>query len=111
MQYVYQQSVKKDRRLESEQSHIQFIENKTLSEVIASEPPLQYKSAYFSDLQDKRAKEHLVFTDDQRYFYAPSVTDWHAYSVKLFKQKGWKVDQVYARNYWFDKDRFFDQLK
>ena len=111
MQLVYETSSRKESKKLVLQPNIRFDKNNTLSDVILHTNDDQYTTAYFSDLQEKRASEHLVFTDDQRYFYSPSVTDWHAYSPKLFIQKGWRADRVYARNYWFDKERFFTSLK
>lgn len=111
MQLVYETSAKKEKKNLFVQPNIRFEKNNTLSDIILHSKDDQYAPAYFSDLQEKRFPEHLVFTDDQRYFYSPSVTDWHAYSPKLFVQKGWRANRVYARNYWFDRTRFFEQVK
>lgn len=110
MQLVYDASAKRMNKVDLMQPGIRFEKNYSLSDVVLHTSNDNYASSYFSDLQEKRTPEHLVFTDDQRYFYSPSVTDWHAYSPKLFIQKGWKADHVYARNYWFDRERFFSQL-
>jgi hypothetical protein len=109
MQLVYETSSKKTNPVDLIQPGIRFDKSNTLSDIVLHHDN-KFTNAYFSDLQEKRIPEHLVFTDDQRYFYSPSVTDWHAYSPKLFIQKGWKTDHVYARNYWFDRERFFNQL-
>ncbi|MDB5271790.1 MAG: superfamily helicase [Chitinophagaceae bacterium] len=111
MQYVYQFSKKRENKSEVIQPDIRFSKSHTLSEVILQVHDDKFTSSYFADLQDKRAQAHLVFTDDQRYFYSPSVTDWHAYTPNLFQGNGWKTDRFYSRNYWFDAERFWENLK
>lgn len=81
-----------------------------LADAIQTHFPDRYVPTHFSDLSDRRQEHRVLFTDDRRYFYAPSVSDWHGYSRMLFAQKGWEVQSVYARNYWLDKVRFWEQL-
>ena len=110
MQFVYESSLKKANKADKIQPPIRFDKNNTLTDVLLHTNDDKYTTSYFADLQEKRALEQLVFTDDYRYFYSPSVTDWHAYSPKLFIQKGWRANRVYARNYWFDRERFFGEI-
>ncbi len=81
-----------------------------LVSVMQNQFPERFATPHFSDLHDKQNSDRLLFADEQRYFYAPSVLDWHGYSRNMFEQKGWKLDFFNARNYWLDKDKFLKSI-
>ncbi len=107
MQYVYEQSNAYHTSQVLEQHEVS---SKGLAHEIKKQFTGRYTSTHFSDLRDDSNEHQLIFTDEHRYFYAPSVSDWHGYSKMMFEQKGWKMNYVHARNFWFDRARFWNEL-
>lgn len=52
----------------------------------------------------------LILTDDELYRQNPSVKDLHASMLQLLEQKKWKHIRTYSRNYWQDKEKFFNEV-
>lgn len=55
-------------------------------------------------------KVGLILTDDELYRQNPSVKDLHASMINLLEQKRWKHLRTYSRNYWQDRDKFFNEV-
>jgi hypothetical protein len=52
----------------------------------------------------------LILTDDELYRQNTSVKDLHASQLQLFEYKNWKYVRTYSRNYWQDKEKFFNEV-
>ncbi len=55
-------------------------------------------------------KVGLILTDDELYRQNPSVKDLHASMINLLEQKKWKHLRTYSRNYWQDRNKFFNEV-
>jgi len=51
-----------------------------------------------------------ILTDDDLYFQSPSAKSIHALVPQVLETKNWPFLQLYTRNYWQDKDRFFNEV-
>ena len=104
MEYVYDHSVKKS--LTVEKNELSKNTASKLATFVQENNTNRFTTPHFADLKDIEKKERILFFDDQRYFYSPSVTDWHGYSKIMFKEKGWNVECLSARNFWLDRSLF-----
>jgi len=66
----------------------------------------------FHDLTAKKNGLLLgaILTDDDLYFQSPSAKSTHALVPQVLETKNWPFIQLYSRNYWQDKDRFFNEV-
>jgi hypothetical protein len=53
--------------------------------------------------------EGLLFTDDEQYSHGLSAKDRHALLPTVMETKNWKFTHLYSRNYWLDKETFFNE--
>ncbi|MFZ5970870.1 MAG: DEAD/DEAH box helicase [Bacteroidota bacterium] len=59
----------------------------------------------------KEAQYHgLLLTDDDLYFQNPSAKSVHAQLPRLFQEKNWKQKMLYSRNWWLDKEKFWNEI-
>ena len=104
MEYVYDHSVKKS--LTVEKNELPKNTASKLATFVQENNINRFTTPHFADLKDVEKKERILFFDDHRYFYSPSVADWHGYSKIMFNEKGWSVEYMSARNFWLDRDSF-----
>jgi len=73
------------------------------------------ESANFShhDLMVHKGKDFagIILTDDSNYHQSLSAKASHAYVPMILEKKKWPFIQLYSRNYWLDRDRFFNGVK
>ncbi|MCX2743425.1 AAA domain-containing protein [Mangrovivirga sp. M17] len=55
--------------------------------------------------------EALILTDDQQFYEGVSGKDWFAYLPIALKEKEWKYNHFYSRNYWLDSEKVNDKLR
>lgn len=53
----------------------------------------------------------IILTDDSNYHQSLSAKASHAYLPMILEKKKWPFIQLYSRNYWLDRDRFFNEVK
>ena len=51
-----------------------------------------------------------LLTDDNNYVASLSAKSIHALVTGVLESKRWPFLQLYSRNYWQDKDRFFNEI-
>ncbi|MEQ8304873.1 MAG: AAA domain-containing protein [Cyclobacteriaceae bacterium] len=61
-------------------------------------------------IQLQNSKVGLVLTDDELYRQNPSVKDLHASIPNLLESKNWKHARYFSRNYWQDREKFFNDV-
>jgi AAA domain len=66
----------------------------------------------FADFALKReGKYHgLLLTDDDIYYENLSCKSAHGLLPKLFQEKNWKQKMIYSRNWWMDKEKFWNEI-
>ncbi len=53
----------------------------------------------------------IILTDDSNYHQGLSAKASHAYVPMILEKKKWPFVQLYSRNFWLDRDRFFNEVK
>ncbi len=63
---------------------------------------IELKQVFFADLASshKQQFDKLLLADDNLFYSDSSVKSIFSYRPLLLERKGWKVKQVYSRNYW-----------
>ncbi len=66
----------------------------------------------FFDLTVKKNNTLIggILTDDDLYYSSASSKSTHALVPQVLEEKRWPYLQVYSRNYWLDKERFFNEI-
>ncbi len=79
------------------------------------EEGLQLQPAKFShhDLIVRKGSGYagIILTDDLIYHQSLSAKASHAYVPLILEKKKWPFVQLYSRNYWLDRHRFFNEVK
>ncbi|MCE2996630.1 MAG: hypothetical protein LW863_13605, partial [Flammeovirgaceae bacterium] len=65
------------------------------------------------DLMVHKGKDFagIILTDDSNYHQSLSAKASHAYVPMILEKKKWPFVQLYSRNFWLDRDRFFNEVK
>lgn len=60
----------------------------------------------FADLtaMNKNRKLHLIFTDDEGYYAASNIKEYHAYKILEAKKKNWSYSYFTSRNYFINRN-------
>lgn len=70
------------------------------------------KSYPFCDLvaQNNHHEFGTILTDDDTYYQSTSIKEYHAYHPLYLKQKGWKINKVYSRDFFLNKEELRTRL-
>lgn len=52
----------------------------------------------------------IILTDDNNYYNSLSAKERHAFLPELLEQKNWKYQGQFSRNYWYDEDKFVNEI-
>jgi len=76
------------------------------------EVTLEESNFPFADLVIRKNNEYygLLLMDDELYHQALSVKDPHAIMPLVQEKKNWKHTMSFSRNYWLDKEKFFNEV-
>ncbi len=69
------------------------------------------KELPFADLLiENNGEQALLLTDDDLYYTRFSTAQTHGFIPILLKGKNWRFQSIYTRNYWKNKERFFESI-
>ena len=89
-----------------------YLKNKIKEWFIGKEFKMESNVLPFYDLTVRKEEVLLgaILTDDDLYFQSLSAKSIYALVPQVLEKKNWPFLQLYSRNYWQDKDRFFNEI-
>ena len=73
---------------------------------------LEDNAVPFYDLIVKQGNNFMgaILTDDENYYQGLSAKAMHALTPQLLEKKNWPFVRFYSRNFWQDRERFFNEV-
>ena len=89
-----------------------YLKNKIKEWFTGKEFKMESNVLPFYDLTVRKEELLLgaILTDDDLYFQSLSAKSIYALVPQVLEKKNWPFLQLYSRNYWQDKDRFFNEI-